>query len=120
MLILCNFLFLPHGILFSSYWISVVFHTSSQFLGGLENRGPTSGDLHLRAGPRVSTCARGSTDSLEGSKTPNLNEFTLFESIDYGLDEAIDHSCRIGPCQARYLCNLPYDISFGHDHSSAS
>ena len=80
---------------------------------------------HLLAAPGVSkslsaleSVIMGTVAAPDPSQASNLNVFTLFESIDYGLDEAIDHRCRIGLCQARYLCNLPYDISFGHDRSS--
>ena len=90
MLILCRFLFLPHGILVRSSGASVGSDTSPQFLGWFEDGGFATGYLHLGARPWIAPCPGSPADRLEGTETTDLDVLALLESRDHGFDEAID------------------------------
>ena len=116
-LILCRFLFLPHGILFSSCGAAVSFDSSPQFFGWLEDGGSPARYLDLRARAWIASRTRGPADRLERAEPANFDMLALLQSVDHGLYEAVDdHSC-ICLCEPGSLGDLPDDISLRQGRS---
>ena len=110
-LILCRFLFFPHGIFFCSCGAAVSFDARPQFFGWFEDGRTPPRNLDFGSRAWIAAGPRCPANGLERSKPANFDMLAPLQSPDDGLDESIDYSRCIGFCQPRSLGDMPDDVS---------